>query len=91
MKRFFPSPFLSQNTLFFGLNTSDMVALALILIVSQKLGAESIYKGLPIIITILSTAALIPIRMRYQRGTIRGFIKYWGRYACFRVIKYIKY
>ena len=87
MKVYTPSPCLRRNTLFFGLNSMDLVGLSMVLMISQKIGLESVFKGVPVLLTVLAALILIPVRMRYPRGTIRAFIKYWGRNVAIKFIK----
>jgi hypothetical protein len=79
MKMYQATHLLNQKAFFFGLDRSDLVALALVLILSQKIGLEAVYKGLPMLLTILAAVMLIPIRLRHKKRTIRGYIKMRGR------------
>lgn len=81
MKVYQSSGLLNQNAFFFGLDRSDLVGLSLVLITTQKLGLEALHKGLPMAITLAVAAALVPIRLRYKRKTIRGFIKIGGSHV----------
>jgi hypothetical protein len=87
MNSYQPSRALNQNSFFFGLDMWDLVGLASVLVLSQKIGLEELIVGAPVIATLTAAFMLAPIRMRYRRGIIRDSVMYWSEYAAGIIIK----
>ena len=76
-----PSKALNDNSFLFGLGASDIILLAIILILTRQISIFSSSGGLSLILVLAVGIALIPIRMRFRRKIIRNFISWSSEYV----------
>lgn len=65
---------LNDNTLFFGLDFNDVIALGVVLIISQSVLKIFEKQNLAILVPFVTMLILIPIRLHHRRRIIRDYL-----------------
>lgn len=76
MKMRKPSRILNERSVLMGLDFTDLVGLALLLVVFQVILKPFNLEFFALVLTLISGCALSPIRMRFRRKIIRDAILY---------------